>query len=672
MSERSRLFRGDREDSRAVAPVVASVLLFGILIIFLSMYQASVIPQSNEQTEFEHSQTVKANLLDLNDAVHASASDGVERTVAVQTGTLYEPRTLFVNPPPATGRLHTEGGDGGNVTVAIEGANHTRNTNVGQYWDGDTVIFDTGTVVYTPDYHRYTSAPTTVIEHGVIYNADGDSAVPLTEQSIVSGSRISLVLIEGDLDETGLRTSVSVTSVSVDENTVTVRNDSSPITVELSTKLPESAWKGLLEDQFVENGGHVRNVSVTEETGPYDTVQIELESNVTYRLRIGKVSLGQDASEAKPHHITRKTANYTYVPSGGRRVVRFEVRDRYGNPVSGARVDALLEYDRGTLTPIATNRTGTDGVVKYLYEAVDADTTALVNATTAMGELNGTNVALTVGAGGLLEPAPAEGTAVFAQSSALYTKAFNQSKTDMSFSDVAVTGPMRIDIDGDGKADIPVSTSGNDLYLVSPNESSTRLLSSGVASAPSRLAVGTWNGSENSVFFAGSSGSAIYRVDGDGNKHQVADPGGTNGVGGFGDLTGDGKDELVYLDGSNNLYYLSSDGSTTSIGKSVGSSNGIGIGNPRDFDGDGTARIPIVDGNNKVALVAADGTKTQIASNAMKSQVAALDWTGDGTVEILFVNTSGNLRYVEDVEGSPTVKDVGDGTVSADDTTGVA
>jgi len=42
-----------------------------------------------------------------------------------------------------------------------------------------------------------------------------------------------------------------------------------------------------------------------------------------------------------------------------------------------------------------------------------------------------------------------------------------------------------------------------------------------------------------------------------------------------------------------------------------------------------------------------------------KSPVAAVDWDDDGKLEIMYVTTNGYLKYVDNIDGSPTVKDTG-------------
>lgn len=58
-----------RDDDRAVTVQVGTVLLFASLVVAMSLYQATVVPNQNHSVEFRHNQEVKGELLDLRNAV---------------------------------------------------------------------------------------------------------------------------------------------------------------------------------------------------------------------------------------------------------------------------------------------------------------------------------------------------------------------------------------------------------------------------------------------------------------------------------------------------------------------------------------------------------------------------------------------------------------------------
>jgi hypothetical protein len=137
-------------------------------------------------------------------------------------------------------------------------------------------------------------------------------------------------------------------------------------------------------------------------------------------------------------------------------------------------------------------------------------------------------------------------------------------------------------------------------------------------------------------------------------------PNGCGGVAGVNDIDDDGSDEMVFVDSSQQMRYLEQDGTTVKIQNGdVGSDKSAGFGSPADFDGDGVPEVPFIDGSNIPAVVTADGTKTKLNADgiAKKAAIAPVDLDGDGTPEFTFLDIdSGEIRYIDDVLGSNTVK----------------
>lgn len=245
------------------------------------------------------------------------------------------------------------------------------------------------------------------------------------------------------------------------------------------------------------------------------------------------------------------------------------------------------------------------------------------------------------------------------------------------------------DIDSDGTRELPyVDTAGNLRLNDSDGETETLVDAS---SAPATelpdtdktlLATGTWNGSDQSVFYANddSSNPAMYRVSSGGSPTEVASLGanGTDSVLGIGDIDGDGTAELVYTGSSQEVRYLEPDGTRRTTGFTSGSDVGIGNGQLPDIDGDGTDEALVVDGSNDIRLLDANGpesTPAQSSVDAAKSPVTAADVDGDGVQEVVYIDDSSTaVEYIDDVSGSATVETLTDGTgsqVSGDKATGV-
>jgi len=227
------------------------------------------------------------------------------------------------------------------------------------------------------------------------------------------------------------------------------------------------------------------------------------------------------------------------------------------------------------------------------------------------------------------------------------------------------------DVDGDGKQEMPYVDSSGDLKLndTDGEEQTLVSVSDGSDTDPDSektlMTTGQWNGSDTSVFYANESATGVYRVRPGESPTQVAhmDSNGVDAVHAIGDIDGDGTDELIYADSSQEVRYLEPDGTkkTTGVTAGSGSNGGIGSGYIWDYDNDGTDETLIVDGSDNIEFVDSDGTDEEIISISSTAPLTVADVDGDGTNEIVFVaggESNNPVRYVDDVAGSPTIKDL--------------
>jgi len=232
----------------------------------------------------------------------------------------------------------------------------------------------------------------------------------------------------------------------------------------------------------------------------------------------------------------------------------------------------------------------------------------------------------------------------------------------------AAIGPAAADLDGDGDTDTPYVSSGGQLRIVDGDGTDQLVatdsdLSGGeIEEDKTQLAVGTWDGTGPSIFFADENHDALYRVRPGQSPTQVTDPGdGVQAVIGIADIDGDDDTELVFADASQQVRYLESDGSIHDVASGgAGSNIGIGSGSLADFDGDGDAAIVVADGSNDIKILNGpngDGTQTLTTPDTEKSSVATADVDGDSSKEIIYLSKSDEqFKYVDDVASSPTVE----------------
>jgi predicted ribosomally synthesized peptide with SipW-like signal peptide len=250
---------------------------------------------------------------------------------------------------------------------------------------------------------------------------------------------------------------------------------------------------------------------------------------------------------------------------------------------------------------------------------------------------------------------------------------------------VVAIGPGTRDFNDNGSNDIPFLKNKNSLRLIDSQDASARKTNLSQGGGPkadiqkTTLAVGTWQGSEQSVFFTGKGNVKIYRVTPGGSPSLVVDPDqGVSAVLGPADIDADGSDELLFVDDSKVVKYVESDESIVSTEQIVGSSNNVGAGPPTRINGN--VRVPIVDDGNKVHLIGANGiTSTLITGDqdaqAAKSALTATDIDDDGAPEVVYIdNSSTELKYIDDITGAKSIKTVTDQTgdpITADKKRGV-
>lgn len=252
---------GLQGDERAVSSVVAAVLLFGFLVIGLSLHQGFVVPSQNEEVEFSHNQEVRTDMLEARNAVLRTKSTGEDGFVAVDLGTTYPPRIVAINPPPASGTLRTTEAR----PVAVHNRTGTDVTDDACPGDAETRFLE-----YSPSYSEYGNAPTTVYENSVVYDRFDSGNVTASTQTLVRNDTVSLVPLRNEFFESGSRTVAfepragQLTSTTVTDPTVTV-----------PTRLGESDWERLLD-------GHVDppNVAI-DASGDQRNLTLDLDGEYT-------------------------------------------------------------------------------------------------------------------------------------------------------------------------------------------------------------------------------------------------------------------------------------------------------------------------------------------------------------------------------------------------------
>lgn len=346
------------DDRRAQAQVLGVAIVFALAMTALTLYQVNVVPEKNADVEFDHTESVAADMATVQDQLRTASATGAPTSAGVQLGLRYPSRTLGVNAPPPSGRIAT----GPTRTVVVENA--VAEGEAGDYWDGSTRSFDTRAVTYEPSYNYRELSPTFRLETGLLARqVDGGTLVEAAPGP-VSGSRIDLLTVTGEYRETGQYRSLDLVPAGGAAESRLVTDDGDPIRLTIPTALPAGTWAEALADE----------PRVTDVVHTGSAVEITLQQGVDYRLRVPRAGIGS-ATDPGARYLTGGPTSRS-VGSDGRESLTVTVRDRFGNPVAGATVDAAVVGD-GSLDSTAET-TDEAGRATFVYTPGSTGTDATV------------------------------------------------------------------------------------------------------------------------------------------------------------------------------------------------------------------------------------------------------------------------------------------------------
>jgi len=349
---------GFRDANRGQAIQVGAILLFALLILGISIYQATVVPQQNARVEFNAYQEATDDMVSVRDDVVTAGTEGTAASTTVETGATYPARSIFINPGAPSGTVSTASGS--NVTVSGVRPVDSEADNTRTFWNETSGSYETNRVTFTPSYNEFDGSPVTVAGQGV-YRLPEGRVLPISTGSTISGNRITLVTVRSDLGASGRSVSVTADPVSTATRTVVVTGTGGTFNVTVPTPIPASAWNDTVAPDVVANP----NVVTTDPIGD-DSVRIEFNGSRQYELRLAAVELrAQSDSSAVQQpdgsYLIGLTGNET-ISTNGTSPVAVEVRDRYNNPVSGVDVTFNITAGDATFAGSGTGRVvTTDG-----------------------------------------------------------------------------------------------------------------------------------------------------------------------------------------------------------------------------------------------------------------------------------------------------------------------
>lgn len=401
-------------DDRGQSVQIGAILLFGILIIALSLFQTVVVPAENEGVEFNGYLEASEDLVSFRNDILTAGTQGGQQATSIKTGVRYPARAVLINPGPPAGSLTTR--PPANVTISGVEAASGEAANVRDFWNTSARgarTYTTRSVVFEPAYNEIEVSPVEVSGEGA-YRLTGNGPVPLTSGTFVRGNRITLVTVEGNLSTTALTASAGASPASVATRSVTITGRDGAFTVTLpvpgnGTVAAAQAWNRSSAAATLRANANVQGTAVNG-----TRVDVTFDGSTTYDLRLARVVVhdagnsGVDTDTAPAYLVGRTPNGTTIAESGG--AVAVEVRDRYNNPVSGASVrfstpngTGAFPADGDGLDNETTVRTDGQGQATVNFDIDDGVDTTTVEANLTTGDDPWTNTTLTLvraGSGG--------------------------------------------------------------------------------------------------------------------------------------------------------------------------------------------------------------------------------------------------------------------------------
>jgi len=178
-------------DRRGQSVVIGTVILFGFLILALSLYQVQVVPQQNGQVEFQHFEDVRNDLVELRAGVLQAGSTDRPQYQTVRLGTSYSTRLFAINPPAPAGTIRTT------ESYPITISNGT---------PGGTVTVPTRFIQYRPGYNEIDQSPTWY-DASVLYvdaRDEGGGVAVIEDQELVNDAgQVRIVALQNEFRRSG-------------------------------------------------------------------------------------------------------------------------------------------------------------------------------------------------------------------------------------------------------------------------------------------------------------------------------------------------------------------------------------------------------------------------------------------------------------------------------------
>ena len=430
---------------QAVSVVIGALLMLSILTIAAVQYQDTVIPATEQETEFEHNQEVRSDFQQLRSNILATGSSGQLRTTSFAAGTQFEQQFIFgflpavhSTDPAGTISLYntSEQATGASRQIQITGADGQGGAD--NFWQANQdYTYATSFLNYSINYAQYQDSPNMHYENTVFYETTErngtENTVVQTNQNLIQGKNINIATLSGDTQTTTTQTlNLQTHPVSAPSQTVTVRSpeesSGGPLTISIPTNLSSQQWcslnfpdstacnggdgEGLLDTQHITQGGYVSNINYTDRgTTQPNVLELTFQQDETFTLQLSRTHLQSQNEQSRipqtdPSYVAWQGSDRINFRENSRQSISAQVRDRYNNPVEGVDTIATAfnandesqcigDFVSGQLGGIATcpnerqpgeRTSGQNGEVTFFYETPSVQDDTSINLQVELAE----------------------------------------------------------------------------------------------------------------------------------------------------------------------------------------------------------------------------------------------------------------------------------------------
>lgn len=252
-------------DRRGQSVVIGTVILFGFLILALSLYQVQVVPQQNSQVEFQHFGEVQNDLVDARSGILTTGQANTPQFKSVKLGTTYPYRLFAINPPAPAGTLQTSGA---HPIIITNGST--------------TVTVSSRFLQYRPGYNELLRSPTWY-DNSVLYLDERDTVgkfVVIEDQELIDNGTVRLSIIQNEYRRSGTQR-VGLELYPTDTENVT-KMPTGELNITVPTRLngteywddevgDEQIYRGVSTDEY-EDGIHGLNITANSDRVKINTV----------------------------------------------------------------------------------------------------------------------------------------------------------------------------------------------------------------------------------------------------------------------------------------------------------------------------------------------------------------------------------------------------------------